>query len=76
MQKGEFRDFSSVRAVWPHVDLVRARGMSLSSSFNVEGNRYRLVASINWTYRAVYVKQIMTPPNTTHGTGKGEHYDQ
>lgn len=71
MQKGEFTDFASVRAVWPHADLVRARGDVPVVVFNVGGNKYRLVASLNWTYRAVYVKHIVTHPGYDAWNRKG-----
>lgn len=60
MQKGDFTSLNEMRAEWPHADLVRAKDGVPVIVFNVGGNNYRLLANVNWTYKTVYVKRIMT----------------
>lgn len=60
MQKGDFADLHAVREVWPHADLVRAKGGVPVIIFNVGGNKYRLIVSVNWKYKTVFVKRVMT----------------
>ena len=51
-------DWSSivdVRAMYPHADAV-----GKCTIFNIHGNDYRLIASIKYHYRTVYIRAILT----------------
>lgn len=60
MQKGDFADLCAVREVWSHADLVKIKGDVPVVIFNIGGNKYRLVVSISWMYKTVFVKRVMT----------------
>lgn len=55
MNKNSFRSFVELRAVFPSVDLVDDLIV-----FNISGNKYRLIASIHFNRRKVYVRHVMT----------------
>jgi mRNA interferase HigB len=60
MQKGDFASLNDLRAVWPHADLAQTKENVPVIIFNIGGNKYRLVVNVNWTYKTIFVKRIMT----------------
>lgn len=54
-RRTEWRRFADVRAVFPDVDRVGDKYV-----FNVAHNRYRLIVEINFQWRCVFVRQILT----------------
>jgi len=56
VEKGDFANFSELRAVFNSVDAV---GNDLYI-FNIKGNHYRLIARIHFNVRTVYIKFVGT----------------
>ncbi|HOD82369.1 MAG: mRNA interferase HigB [Planctomycetes bacterium ADurb.Bin126] len=55
-----WRSLRDVRQTYPHADgVTNNRGETLTV-FNVGGNKYRLVARINYEYRLVNVRAVLT----------------
>jgi mRNA interferase HigB len=55
VKKSRWRHFVDVRRVYPHADAV---GKWIV--FNIRGNRYRLIAEVNFRNRIVFVRRILT----------------
>jgi Uncharacterized protein conserved in bacteria len=54
MEQGDFGTFAALRATFPSVDKVGERYV-----FNIGGNKYRLVASVAFSVRTVWVKAVL-----------------
>jgi mRNA interferase HigB len=55
VERGEYRNFASLRATFASVDKVGSRYV-----FNIGGNKYRLVAAIAYSVQALWVKAVLT----------------
>lgn len=55
IERGDFDSFGALRATFASVDKVGTRFV-----FNIGGNKYRLVASIAFQARTVWVKAVLT----------------
>ena len=55
VEKGSFAHFAELRAVFPAVDKVGRRFV-----FNIGGNKYRLVAGVDFLHRRVFIKAVLT----------------
>lgn len=55
MEQGTFPNFTSVRVIWPSADYVD--GLTV---FNIGGNKYRLVVSIQYNRGQVYIREVLT----------------
>lgn len=55
IQSGNFQTFDELRSVFPSVDLAGDLIV-----FNIEGNKYRLIASIHFNRQKVYIRYILT----------------
>jgi mRNA interferase HigB len=44
-----------VQQVYPHADAV-----GKCTVFNIHGNRYRLIARVNYEHRTIYIRDILT----------------
>ena len=55
MEKGVFNDFNELRAIFASADYVD--GLTV---FDIGGNKYRLIASIHYNRRKVYVRAVLT----------------
>jgi mRNA interferase HigB len=55
LEKGSFGNFADLRAVFPAVDKVGERFV-----FNIGGNKYRLVAGVDFAHRRIFIKAVMT----------------
>lgn len=51
----QWRHFTDVRRDFPSVDQVKRL-----TAFNIGGNKYRLVARIEFEKQQVYIRQVMT----------------
>ena len=65
VEKGTFAHFAELRAVFPAVDKVGERYV-----FNVGGNKYRLVAGIDFSRRMLWVKAVLTHGEYDKGAWK------
>jgi len=54
-KRADWGSLVDVQKVYPHADLVGE-----CTVFNIHGNRYRLIARIDYRYRTVYIRCILT----------------
>jgi len=54
-KSAQWRKLQEVRLIYPHADAV-----GTWTVFNIRGNRYRLIAEINYRSRIVFIRQIIT----------------
>lgn len=50
-----WRNLADVRETWRSADVV-----GKWTVFNLKGNRYRLITEINYTYKRVYIRHVLT----------------
>lgn len=55
MDKGRYRNFAELRATFPGVDNVGDLFV-----FNIGGNKYRLIAAIDFKGEMVFIKAVLT----------------
>lgn len=55
LKQARWRSLVEVRQIYPHADLVGRRTV-----FNISGNRFRLIARINYRIQVVYILHILT----------------
>jgi mRNA interferase HigB len=65
VEKGEFGTFAELRAVFPAVDKVGERFV-----FNIGGNKFRLVAGIDFFRRTMWIKAVLTHGKYNKGAWK------
>lgn len=65
VEKGSFGHFAELRAVFPAVDKVGVRYV-----FNVGGNKFRLVASIDFFRGTMWIKAVLTHGQYDKGAWK------
>ena len=58
MKKGKFKNLADLRSKFPGVDYIGNERYV----FNISGNRYRLVALINFSKQKIFVRFIGTHP--------------
>lgn len=61
----DFGSFSELRATFPSADVVGS-----SIVFNIGGNKFRLIASIHFNRRKVYVCHVLTHVEYDRGNWK------
>jgi mRNA interferase HigB len=54
-RNAEWRSLDAVRKVYPHADFVGSYTV-----FNIRGNRYRLIAQVNYQFQQVLIREILT----------------
>jgi mRNA interferase HigB len=54
-RKAQWRTFASVQQRYPQADLV-----GNYTVFNIRGNRYRLIAEINYQFQQILIREILT----------------
>ncbi len=65
MTKHDFRSFNALRATFSTADKV---GEFIV--FNINGNKYRLIASIHFNRGKVYISHVLTHPEYDKGAWK------
>jgi len=50
-----FKNFAELKSIFPDADLVGRRTV-----FNIAGNKYRLVARVNFLYSKIFILYILT----------------
>jgi mRNA interferase HigB len=58
--RAEWHDITDARVTFSHADAVRAASGETMTVFNIAGNKYRLVAYVEYPYGRVFVKRVMT----------------
>jgi mRNA interferase HigB len=61
----EWRSLADVRLDFGHADVVGRRTV-----FNIKGNKYRLIARVNYYTRRVFILYILTHKEYTKGAWK------
>lgn len=51
----KFKNFAELKSFFPNVDLVGRRTV-----FNISGNKYRLIARVNFLYSKIFILHILT----------------
>ena len=65
MEREVFHDFNGLRATFASADYVN--GVTV---FNIGGNKYRLVASIHYDRKKVFIRAVLTHPEYDRGNWK------
>ena len=55
VERGSFANFAELRAVFPSVDKAGARYV-----FNIGGNKYRLITKLNYRWKLLYIRFVLT----------------
>ena len=55
MKKGAWKSFAELQTAFPKADKV-----GRCTVFNIGGNKYRLIARVNYKYQAVFVGFVLT----------------
>src|SRR5258708_34803911 len=58
----DWPNFQAVRQTYPNASGVTLHCGLVVTVFNIKGNEYRLVTSISYKTRTIYVKIVMTHP--------------
>jgi mRNA interferase HigB len=54
-RKAQWHNLAEVKADYPHADLV-----GKCTVFNIGGNKYRLIVSINYRGQAIFIENVLT----------------
>jgi mRNA interferase HigB len=65
VQQTDFDSFDALRATFPSADKVGELIV-----FNIAGNKYRLITSIHFNRRKVYIRDILTHSEYNRGAWK------
>ena len=65
MERGAFADFNDLRATFASADYVD--GLTI---FDIGGNRYRLIASVHYNRRKVFIRAVLTHAEYDRGNWK------
>ncbi|TVR64727.1 MAG: type II toxin-antitoxin system HigB family toxin [Candidatus Competibacteraceae bacterium] len=65
MERGIYRNFAELRMTFPGVDKVGDLYV-----FNIGGNKYRLIAAIEFEWQKVFVKNVLTHQEYDRGDWK------
>ena len=65
IEKGSFAHFADLRTAFPSVDKVGDLYV-----FNIGGNKYRLIASIAYKVKTVWIKAVLTHAEYDQGAWK------
>ena len=63
--KAGWKNISDVRSDYPHADAV-----GNCTVFNIGGNKYRLITWVNYEYRIVYIRFVLTHREYNKGAWK------
>jgi mRNA interferase HigB len=64
-RRAQCRSLEDIRLVFPATDMVGPLAI-----FNIQGNRYRLIARMVFAYQRIYIKEFLTHGDYTKGTWK------
>lgn len=66
-RKAYWQSLNDVRRDFPHADPVRR-----CTVFNIAGNKYRLIARIEYQFHVVYIKHVLTHKDYDKGAWKND----
>jgi mRNA interferase HigB len=61
---------AQVRRVYPHADGVPTSSGETLTVFNIGGNKYRLIVQIDYEYRSIFVRSVLTHAEYDRGRWK------
>ena len=64
-KKADWQSLAEVRRVYSSTDAVEKWTV-----FNIKGNKYRLVTEINYRYRRIYIRHVLTHAEYSRGAWK------
>ena len=64
-ERTEWNNLSEVKTTYPHADLV-----GNFTVFNIGGNKYRLIVRVDYQYKRVFIRAILTHPEYDQGDWK------
>jgi mRNA interferase HigB len=67
--KANWANLIEVQAVYP-----KAEAVGNFTVFNIKGNKYRLIASINYEKQIIYLKYVLTHAEYDKETWKNDYY--
>jgi mRNA interferase HigB len=65
VRKADWTTPADMKQVYPNADLVGRRTV-----FNIAGNKYRLIARVNYQTQRIFVPYVLTHPEYSRGTWK------
>lgn len=70
---------SAKSATWEHLEqvkeqYVKAEAVGNFTVFNIKGNDYRLIVSIDYQSQVIYIKYVLTHAEYTKGNWKNDPY--
>ena len=65
MSQNDFKTFNDLQMTFPSTDLVEGFAV-----FNIAGNNYRLIASVHFNRKKVYVRDVLTHAEYDRGGWK------
>jgi mRNA interferase HigB len=54
-KRAPWEHLADTRKDFPHADLAGDRTV-----FNIGGNKYRLIVSVNYQWKAIFIKEVLT----------------
>ena len=64
-KRAQWRSLADVRKTYPHADVVEGYTV-----FNIKGNAYRLVVTINYQTGRIFIRHVLTHEEYTRGRWK------
>ncbi len=58
--KAKWNSFEDLRVIYPSADQVKVESGSITTIFNISGNKYRLITAIHYNTQKVFIIDIMT----------------
>jgi len=68
--KAVWDDLDQVRRTYPHADVVKLSEADTVTVFNIKGNSYRLIARINYEFKLINIRAVMTHAQYSKGAWK------
>ena len=66
-KKAHWKNLADVRMTWASADVYGS-----CTIFNIKGNKYRLIAWINYQTQKVFIRQVLTHADYTKGRWKND----
>lgn len=71
--KAQWETIHDVRQAYPHADLVEVGSRRKVTVFNIGGNDFRLVVSIHYNKKRVFIRDVMTHAEYSRDDWKRRH---
>ena len=59
-ENGQWASIHEVRKTFPHADLVTTTSGTVITVFNVGGNKYRIIARMEYHRHKIYIKEVLS----------------